>query len=163
MAAKEVHIPLHSTLPPERLAKHLRHLSGLTPGHTHTITPYKEQARPLWGVSKQGNLFVLSLPCCRRPNKALPEFFFFFLASSQFLFIGEDQESWTVTQCQAFSVDGIQEISPEEEAFCNFLQGPGVSLVAVKTSCGACPATDLEHGPSMTLHLMNVSNLSLVL
>ena len=125
MAAKEVHIPLHSTPPPEGLAKHLRHLPGLTPGLTRTITPSKEQARPLWGVSKQGNLFVLSLPCCSRPDKALPEFFFFFLVSSQFLFIGEDQESWTVTQCQAFSVDGIQEISPEEEAFCNFLQGSG--------------------------------------
>lgn len=115
MAAKIVHI-LHSTLPPERLAKHLRHLSGLTPGHTHTITPYKEQAsRPLWGVSKQGNLFALSA-MLQQAHKALPEFFFFW-PSGQFLFIGEDQESWTVTQCQAFSVDGIQEISPEEEAF----------------------------------------------
>ena len=123
LEAKEVHTPLHSTPPPEGWAKHLRHLTGLTPGHTRTITPYKEQARPLWGVSKQGNPFVLFLPCWSRPNKALPEFFF--LDSSQFLFIGEDPESWTVTQWQAFSVEGIREISPEEEAFCNFLQGPG--------------------------------------
>ena len=67
--------PLH-TPPPKGWAKHLSHPSGPTPGHTPTLTPYKEQARPSQGANKQGNLlFVLTAHCCSRgPSKALPEF-----------------------------------------------------------------------------------------
>ena len=43
--------PLH-TMPPKGWANHLSHPSGMTPGHTPTLTPYKEQARPHSG-SKQ--------------------------------------------------------------------------------------------------------------
>ena len=65
--------PLHT--PPKGWAKHLSHPSNPTPGHTATLTPYKEPARPSSG-SEQGNLLsVLAPPCCsRRPNKVLPEF-----------------------------------------------------------------------------------------
>ena len=71
--------PLHTTSP-KGWANHLSHRSSRTPGHTLTLTPCKEQARPStpWpqGASQQGNLlFVLTPPCCRKgPNKALPEF-----------------------------------------------------------------------------------------
>ena len=43
--------PAHT--PPTEWANHLSHPSSLTPGHTSTLTLYKEQARE---VSKQGNL-----------------------------------------------------------------------------------------------------------
>ena len=36
--------PLHTT-PPKGWANYLSHPSGSTPGHTLTLTPYKEQAR----------------------------------------------------------------------------------------------------------------------
>ena len=53
--------PLHSTLP-KGWANHLSHASCPAPGHTPTLTPYKEPARP-------------APPCCSRgPSKALPEF-----------------------------------------------------------------------------------------
>ena len=69
--------PLHTTSP-KGWANHLNHPFGLTPGHTPTLTPYKEQAHPpSQGASKQrGDLLcVLTPPCCSRgPSKGLPEF-----------------------------------------------------------------------------------------
>ena len=67
--------PLHTT-PPAGWAKHLSQLSGLTPGHTPTLTPCKEQACPTLGSEQTKELlFVLSSPCYSRgPSKALPEF-----------------------------------------------------------------------------------------
>ena len=46
------------------------------PGHTPTLTPYKEPAWSPWEVSKHGNLLLVFAPlCCSRdPNKAFPEF-----------------------------------------------------------------------------------------
>ena len=67
--------PLH--IPPTReWAKHLSHPSGPTPGHTPTLTPYKEQACSLQRECKWGKLLLVLAPhCCSRgPNKALPEF-----------------------------------------------------------------------------------------
>ena len=63
--------PLHST-PPNGWVDHLRHPSGRTPGHTPSLTLYKEPDYPSSG-SEQGNLLlVFVLPCCSRgPNKAL--------------------------------------------------------------------------------------------
>ena len=49
--------PLHTT-PPKGWAKHLSHPSGPTPGHTPTLTPYKEQAFPPSG-SKQARESVV--------------------------------------------------------------------------------------------------------
>ena len=57
-------------------AHHLSHHSGPTPGHTLTLTPYREWARPSLG-SEQGNLLLVFASSCSRhrsPNKALPEF-----------------------------------------------------------------------------------------
>ena len=57
-------------------ANHLSHPSGLTPGHSPTLTPNKEWACPTLG-SKQGNLLLVFAPSCSRhrgPHKALPEF-----------------------------------------------------------------------------------------
>ena len=52
--------------PPTGWANHLSHPSSLTPGHTSTLTLYKEQA---WEVSKQGNLwFVLDPPLWQWPR-----------------------------------------------------------------------------------------------
>ena len=71
------HSPLHTTSP-KGWTNHLSHPFGLTPGHTPTFTPYKEQAHPLTqGASKQRAdlLCVLTPPCCSRvPSKGLPEF-----------------------------------------------------------------------------------------
>lgn len=71
------HSPLHMTSP-KGWANHLSHPFGLTPGHTPTFTPYKEQAHPLTqGASKQRAdlLCVLTPPYCSRgPSKGLPEF-----------------------------------------------------------------------------------------
>ena len=57
---------------------HLSHPSGPTPGHTPTLTSYKEPACLHLGVGggEQGKLLlVFTPPCCSRgPNKALPEF-----------------------------------------------------------------------------------------
>ena len=39
------HAPLH-TAPPKGWAEHLSHPSGPIPGHTPTLTPYEESARP---------------------------------------------------------------------------------------------------------------------
>ena len=66
--------PLHTT-PPKWWANHPSHPSVPTPGHTPTLTPYKERARPRAG-SKQGNLLFVLTPCCCSgvPSKALPEF-----------------------------------------------------------------------------------------
>ena len=66
--------PLH-TPPPKGWANHLRHPSGPTPGHTPSLTPYKEPAHPSSG-SKQGKLLLVFAPSCggRSPSKALPEF-----------------------------------------------------------------------------------------
>ena len=51
------------------------HPSGLVPGHTPALTPDKEQAVPILGVSEQGNVLFVLAPrcCCRSPSKALPE------------------------------------------------------------------------------------------
>ena len=70
------HSPLHKTSP-KGWANHLSHPSGLTPEHTPTLTPYKEQARPpLQGAGKpKGNLCVLTPPCCSRgPSKVYLNF-----------------------------------------------------------------------------------------
>ena len=51
--SKVLCLPLH-LLPPKKWAKHLSHPSSLTPGHTPTITPYKEPVQlPTWGASKR--------------------------------------------------------------------------------------------------------------
>ena len=65
----------------EGWVNHLSHPSSLTPGHTPTLTPYKEWAcspcpAPVLG-SKWENLFLVFAPSCswhRNPSKALPEF-----------------------------------------------------------------------------------------
>ena len=51
------------------------HPSGLIPGHTPALTPYKEQALPVLGVRKQGKVLFVLAPCCccRSPSKAFPE------------------------------------------------------------------------------------------
>ena len=60
------------------VASHLSHPCGPTPGHTPTLTPYKEQVHhppPLpWGLAQRARETVFSqFPyCSRRPNKALP-------------------------------------------------------------------------------------------
>ena len=41
---------------------HLSQPSSWTPGHTPILTPYKEPARPCWGVSKQGILACFHSP-----------------------------------------------------------------------------------------------------
>ena len=64
--------PLHTTLP-KGWAKHLSHPSSPTPGHTPTLTPYKEPACPS-SRSNQGNLLLVFAPLCCSLNKALPEF-----------------------------------------------------------------------------------------
>ena len=65
--------PAHNTS--RGWANHPSHASGPTPGHTPTLTPYKEPAHPLLG-NEQGNLLLVFVPPCgsRGPNKALPEF-----------------------------------------------------------------------------------------
>ena len=66
--------PVHIT-PPKAWANYLSHPPGPIPGHTTTLTPYKESARPHWASEKGNLLLVLAPPCCSRvPNKALPEF-----------------------------------------------------------------------------------------
>ena len=53
--------PLHST-PPKGWANHLSHTFHPTPGHTPTLTPYKEPAHPPhWGASK-GTSYSFLLP-----------------------------------------------------------------------------------------------------
>ena len=47
------HYPLHST-PPKGRADHLSHASSPTPGHTPTLTPYKEPALPASGSEQAG-------------------------------------------------------------------------------------------------------------
>ena len=67
--------PLHTT-PPKGWAGHLSHPSGPTPGHTLTLTPYKEPARPPASASKQAREPVAcsSSPLLQQaPNKASPE------------------------------------------------------------------------------------------
>ena len=74
LGAKEGYVwPLH-TRPSWGWANHLSHLSGPAPGHTPTPIPFKEQASPPQGVSKQGNRCLFTLPPCysRAPSKALP-------------------------------------------------------------------------------------------
>ena len=59
------------TPPPKRQANHLNHPSSPTPGHTTTLTSYKESGRD----EQRKQLLVLTPHCyCRGPNKALPEF-----------------------------------------------------------------------------------------
>ena len=58
--------PLHTT-PPKEWANHLSYPPALTPGHTPTLTQYKEPAHgppsaPPAGVSKQGKLFLVLAP-----------------------------------------------------------------------------------------------------
>ena len=68
--------PLHTT-PPKGWADHLSHPASLTPGHTPTLTPYKEPALPhSRGASKEGNLLLVPTPhcCSRSSNRALSEF-----------------------------------------------------------------------------------------
>ena len=68
--------PLHTT-PPKGWADHLSHTSNPTPGHTPTLTPYKEPARPASGGDQGNLLFVLAPPLLQQgPNKAWPEFLF---------------------------------------------------------------------------------------
>ena len=59
-----------------RWANHLSQLfTGHTPGHTPTLTPYKNQlAHPAQGAG-EGTCLLLFNPSCfsRGPNKALPE------------------------------------------------------------------------------------------
>ena len=83
----------HTTLP-RGCAKHLSHSLGLTPGHISTLTPYKEQAYPSCGASKQGSLlFVLTFSCCSRgPSEAMSEFVVWPLVN--FCWLGEVQEPW---------------------------------------------------------------------
>ena len=59
------------TPPPKGQANHLNHPSGPTPGHTTTLTSYKES-----GKDEQRKLLLVLTPhCyCRGPNKVLPEF-----------------------------------------------------------------------------------------
>ena len=52
--------PLYST-PPKGWAKHLSHPSGQTPGHTPTLTPYRNELVPPWGACK-GACYLFSLP-----------------------------------------------------------------------------------------------------
>ena len=55
------HAPLH-TMPPNGWAKHLSYPSSLTPGHTPTLTPWKEQACPqLRERSRKGTYCLFSL------------------------------------------------------------------------------------------------------
>nr|XP_030719679.1 uncharacterized protein LOC115857032 [Globicephala melas] len=90
--------PLHSP-PPEGEADQLSHPSSVTPGHTPTLTSYKEPARPppppLW--SEKGNLLLFLTPsCCSRgPSKALPEFLVWPLLT------GEGQEPCSVSDLVA--------------------------------------------------------------
>ena len=60
------------------VGKHLSHPSSPTPGHTPTLTPYKEQVRTPRRPpgSEQGKLLLVFTPSCscRSPSKALPEF-----------------------------------------------------------------------------------------
>ena len=67
--------PLHTT-PPKGWANHLSHPSGLTPGHTPTLTPRKEPARPPSGSEQERKWLLVFAPPCRSrgPDKVLPEF-----------------------------------------------------------------------------------------
>ena len=57
-----VHAPLYK-IPPKAWAKHLSS-SGPTPGHTPTLTPYKESAHPapLGEQASKGTCYLFSLP-----------------------------------------------------------------------------------------------------
>ena len=62
---------------PKWWAEHLSYPSDLTPGHTPTLTPWKEPAYPPTLGSKQGDLLFVFHPFCSwssNPSKALPEF-----------------------------------------------------------------------------------------
>ena len=64
--------PLH-TPPPKGWTNHLSHPSGLTPGHTPTLTPYEKQVcHPLREWTSKGTCCVFCRS--RGRNKALPEF-----------------------------------------------------------------------------------------
>ena len=66
--------PAHKTF--SKWGSHLSHASSPTTEHTPAFTPFKDQAQPSPGASKQENgLFVLTPACCSRgPIKAWPEF-----------------------------------------------------------------------------------------
>ena len=68
----------HAPCTPKGWANHLRQPSGLSPGHTPPLTPYKEQAcLPLPSGNEQTRERVVcsQSPCCSTgPNKALPGF-----------------------------------------------------------------------------------------
>ena len=53
--------PLHTTSP-KGWAKHLSHPSDQTPGHTLTLTPYKERAQPPLGREQAREPVVCSHP-----------------------------------------------------------------------------------------------------
>ena len=78
---------LHTT-PQKGWARHLRHPSGPTPGHTPTLTPYTEPARPPSGseLTRETVICSRSPSCSRGRTKDLPVSC---LASDQFLLIKE--------------------------------------------------------------------------
>ena len=89
--------PVHSA-PPEGREEHLSHPSGRTPGHSATLTPLKEPARPLPG-SKQARETVARSHCpalLQGPQQSLARIAC--LASSQFLSLAEGQEPWSVSR-----------------------------------------------------------------
>ena len=80
--------------PSKRWANHLSYPFVPTPGHTPTLTPYKEPAHSALG-SKRGNQLLFSIPLLQQgPQKSLAGISY--LASDQFLSVGEDQELWLV-------------------------------------------------------------------
>ena len=87
-------LPAHNNI--KEWAKHLRHPSSQTPGHTSTLTLYKEQAYPTWRSEQASELVVCSPTAAGGPNKVLPKLLLWplviFFPSSLFLLIWKGQE-----------------------------------------------------------------------
>ena len=95
----------YCTCPPawdstKRWTNHLSHPSSPIPGHSPTLTPYKEKAlyrppNPLTPHPLPQSVSKGTTASAGTPVK--PHLNFFCLTSSQFLLIGEGQESWLVS------------------------------------------------------------------
>ena len=97
------------TTPPQGWAKHLSHSSCLTPGHTPTLTPYKEPAPQTPQQARREPVCSCSPCCSRNPNKASSEFLvwppvhFYRLRRPRTL-VGNNYRAWLKTRANLWGV-----------------------------------------------------------